>query len=99
MPPLNPRERVRKIVESGGGAGAVFWRGQLQSLVEVWKYEGQIILTWEEAPDGAQYDESRYTRDERHVFPTIEEALAFLDLHSVALEQFTGTIKRKRKNA
>jgi hypothetical protein len=96
---VNPKERIRRIVESGGVAAATFWREKLQSLVEVWRHEGRIILTWEEAPDGAQYDESRYTKDERHVFDSIGEALAFLEQHGVPFSEFSGIIKRKSKNA
>jgi hypothetical protein len=36
------------------------------------------VLTWEECPAGEQYDEATYSRDERHVFATIEELLEFL---------------------
>jgi hypothetical protein len=82
------REEMQSVIEAGKMAAAVFWRGDLQSLIEVWRYEGQFILTWEEAPAGGQYDEARYTRDERHVFATIAEALAFLDRHDVAIENF-----------
>jgi hypothetical protein len=96
---VNPEEKIQKIVESGGTAAATFWRGELQSLIEVWRYEGKIILTWEEAPDGAQYDESRYTRDERHVFDRIDSALAFLEVHSVPRAEFDGIIKRRAQNA
>jgi hypothetical protein len=96
---MNPKERIRRIVESCGVAAATFWREKLQSLVEVWRYEDRIILTWEEAPDGAQYDESRYTKDERHVFDSVGQALAFLEQHAVAFSEFSGIIQRKSKNA
>lgn len=81
-------ERVRQAVESGSGASTVFWRSSLQSLVELWKHDGQFILTWEEAPDGAQFDESRYTKDERHVFSQLEEVFVFLEQHNLSLDQF-----------
>ena len=96
---LDPEEKIRRVVHSGGVASATFWRKELESLVQVWCHEGRIILTWEEAADGAQYDENRYTKDERHVFDGIDAALAFLDQHGVPFSEFSGIIKRKGKNA
>lgn len=33
-------------------------RNENTGLIQVWLYNGQIILTWEESPAGLQYDES-----------------------------------------
>lgn len=60
----------------------------LDGLVTVWMHDSSIILTWEECPKGEQYDESTYTRDERHVFNTITELMTFLFRHGLALDAF-----------
>jgi hypothetical protein len=60
-----------------------------EGLVSVWKHEGLLVLTWEECPAGEQYDESTYTRDERHSFHTMDELLAFLAAHDLGPESFT----------
>jgi hypothetical protein len=81
-------DEMRQAIEGGETAEVVFWRDRLQSIIQIWKYRGDIILTWEEAPDGAQYDESRYRKDWRRVFASAEEVFQFLELHKVALESF-----------
>jgi len=59
-------------------------------LVSIWKHGGDIILTWEECPLGQQYDESTYTRDERHVFKTTDELMLFLSRVGLDPQSFTG---------
>jgi hypothetical protein len=60
-----------------------------EGLVSVWKHAGSFVLTWEECPKGSQYDESSYTRDERHTFATVEELLGFLATNKLTPESFT----------
>lgn len=60
-----------------------------EGLVSVWKHEGSFILTWEECPAGEQYDESTYTRDERHVFTSTTEVLEFIAANEMNAESFT----------
>jgi hypothetical protein len=60
-----------------------------EGLVSVWEHAGLLVLTWEECPAGEQYDESTYTRDERHSFSTVDELLAFLATHELNPESFT----------
>ena len=67
----------------------IYKSGGLEGLVAVWKNEGQVILTWEECPEGQQYDESTYTRDERYVFSGIDDLLAFFDKNGLNANQFS----------
>lgn len=60
-----------------------------EGLVSVWKHEGAYVLTWEECPQGQQYDESEYTRDEREQFSTIGQLIDYLDKAGVKPESFT----------
>jgi hypothetical protein len=61
-----------------------------EGLISVWMHEGAYVLTWEECPHGEQYDESTYTRDERHVFAEIAEILDFISSNGFNLELFTS---------
>ena len=54
-------------------------RDSTEGLISAWAHRGRFVLTWEECPAGEQYDESGYTRDERHEFTTAEEVLAFVE--------------------
>lgn len=66
----------------------VFDVGQEQALVEIWKYEGKIILTWEQCAHGKQYDESSYSHDERHVFDSVDQAYELLEKRAAPLQAF-----------
>ncbi|AGA24787.1 hypothetical protein [Singulisphaera acidiphila] len=59
-----------------------------EGLVSVWKYDGSYFVTWEECPAGEQYDESTYTRDERHRLGSIEQLMAFLADQGLRPEAF-----------
>jgi hypothetical protein len=63
----------------GKSVNCVYRRERLTGLIAAWPYEDRFVLTWEECPEGQQYDESTYTRDERHLFGTAEEVLAFAE--------------------
>ena len=60
-----------------------------ENMVNVWRYEGKYVLTWEECPPGQQYDESTYTRDERYEFGAVDELLRFLEQSGLSTESFT----------
>ncbi|MCA9088366.1 MAG: hypothetical protein KDA90_06985 [Planctomycetaceae bacterium] len=66
----------------------VYSNGTNEGLVSVWMHGSSIVLTWEECPKGEQYDESTYTRDERHVFSTLDELTAFLSERNLSMESF-----------
>ena len=76
-------------IQQGKVNNLTYKDGDREGLVSVWQHDGRIILTWEECPAGMQYDESTYTRDERHVFSTVEELTAFLASHNLKPEAFT----------
>lgn len=82
------KESFCSYLRSGKSVCAVYSANDNHALVEIWKYKEQFILTWEEAPGGAQHDESRYTRDERHVFSSIDEICVFLESNSLAYDIF-----------
>ena len=48
--------------------GYNYKRDGLAGLINVWYHKDKFILTWEECKDGDQFNESNYTRDERHEF-------------------------------
>jgi hypothetical protein len=66
-------------LKSGKPVSCVYRHEGLSGLISAWLNGGLFILTWEECPDGQQYDESTYTRDERRQFETAEDLLAFVE--------------------
>jgi hypothetical protein len=74
---------------SGKANNLTYSSGEKEGLVSIWKHGETYVLTWEECPAGEQYDESTYTRDERHVFAEISELLEFIKMHDLKLEIFT----------
>jgi hypothetical protein len=82
------RDSLCRRLEGGEGVSAVFSHGSTESLINIWKLGARYILTWEEAPQGRQFDESQYTKDERHEFQSAEEIPAFLKKHSIPLDLF-----------
>jgi hypothetical protein len=79
---------LRRALDSGTGASGVLLRGNLQSLIYIWKLDQTYYLTWEESPENAQHDASQYTRDERHEFPSLDKLFGFLTRSSVPLASF-----------
>lgn len=78
-----------KRLRDGKANNLTYSKDGRDGLVSVWMYESSIILTWEECPKGEQYDESTYTRDDRHVFSTIAELMTFLSHNGLAVNEFT----------
>jgi hypothetical protein len=66
-------------LHSGKAVNCTYRHGDFAGLISAWAHGGRFVLTWEECPDGGQYDESSYTRDERHEFASAEELLAFVE--------------------
>lgn len=62
-----------------------------RGLIQVWQYRDVFILTWEECPDGMQYDEDSYTRDERMEFSSIDSMLAFFEANQLTTSSFERT--------
>lgn len=56
--------------------------------VNVWFYNGNFILSWEECREGDQWNESNYSRDELHTFPDIDSAIRYLKMAGLDIEQF-----------
>lgn len=65
-------------------------RNENTGLIQVWLYNGQIILTWEESPAGLQYDESTYSRDEVHNFNSFEELDTFFNDYNLSYSNFSS---------
>ena len=66
----------------------VYSKDGKDGLISVWINNSSFILTWEECPKGKQYDESTYTRDDRHVFSNYSDLLFFLKKQNLQLNQF-----------
>ena len=79
-------ETYRKRLEAGRCNNLLYTGGEREGLVSVWKHQETFVLTWEECPKGGQYDESSYTRDQRHVFASVDEVFRFLDDNGLAVE-------------
>lgn len=75
-------------LEQGKANNLVYSRESQTGLVTVWKHEQSFILTWEECPQGMQFDESTYTRDERCVFATLDELLSYISANDLPLQSF-----------
>lgn len=76
-------------IHNGKSNRYLYSRDGHEGCVSVWKHEDSLILTWEECPAGEWYNEHLYTRDERHVFVTIDELIEFLRKHGLHPELFT----------
>lgn len=82
------RETFLRRLDAGKGNSYLYEAPGAEGMVSVWKHEGRYVLTWEECPPGGQYDESGYTRDERHLFDDAEDLLAFLARRGLPLDGF-----------
>lgn len=79
-----------KRLNSGKRCSYVYSKGDVQGLIETWLYNNCIILTWEEAERGKQYDENSYLKDEKHKFNTVEELIQFLDTNNITITDFNS---------
>jgi len=71
-------EGFLRRLHAGKAVNCTYRQGELSGLVAAWPHGDGFVLTWEECQEGDQYNEHAYTRDERHVFNTAEEVLAFV---------------------
>ena len=85
---MKPETLIQRIM-SGKVNNLTYSCGEKEGLISIWKNGDTYVITWEECPAGEQYDESTYTRDERHVFAAIPEVLDFIATHGLSLEFFT----------
>ncbi len=85
---MSPDTFLRRL-KDGKSNNFIYSHSGQDGMVAIWKFENSLILTWEECPAGNQYDESSYTRDERHVFANTEDLLRFLETNGVKIETFT----------
>jgi hypothetical protein len=75
-------------LQNGRPADHRYAQGPLRGLVSAWRHEGRFVLTWEESRSGDQHNEHAYTRDERHLFTTAEELVAFVEQQGLTAEDF-----------
>lgn len=71
---------------------AVFMKykdGDQAGLVNIWFYDGNFTLTWEECKDGDQFNESNYSRDELYTLPDVDSVIAYLTAADLDIEQFS----------
>lgn len=74
------RQGFLRRLRDAKAVNCTYLRGESAGLISAWGHGGWFVLTWEECPVGNQYDESMYSRDERHEFATAEEVLTFVEL-------------------
>ena len=82
-------ERFLERLGHGKVVNCVYNFDDVEGLISAWSLEGRFILTWEECPSGNQYDESTYTRDERHEFKTAEAVLEFVERNGCPASSFS----------
>ena len=64
---------------AGRAVNCVYRQADLTGLISAWANDGRFVLTWEECRAGDQYNENSHSRDERHLFDTAEDLLAFVE--------------------
>ncbi|RLS47677.1 MAG: hypothetical protein DWH84_00210 [Planctomycetota bacterium] len=85
---MNIKTFARRL-EEGKANNLTYSKDGNEGLISIWKHESSLILTWEECPKGEQYDESNYTRDERHVFDDFDKMMEFLTSKALTPDSFT----------
>ncbi len=79
----------RQRLEAGKSVSYLYHTEDKAGVINLWRYGGQFVLTWEECRDGDQYNEQNYTRDETLRFDTLEAVEAFLAQNALLPEHFT----------
>lgn len=84
------KEKFITKVQAGKACNYIYKneRNENTGLIKVWRYNNQIALTWEECPEGQQYDESSYSKDEVHYFNNFEELDIFFDDNNIFYSNF-----------
>ncbi|MDG3007185.1 hypothetical protein [Paludisphaera mucosa] len=75
-------------LEAGKANNLLYSVDGREGLATAWKHQDTYVLTCEECPAGGQFDESTYTRDERHRFLTVAGLLEFLASEGWKVESF-----------
>lgn len=85
------REKFIKKIQSGKACNYIYEvneRNENTGLIAVWLYNNLIVLTWEECPEGQQFDESTYSKDKVHHFNNFEELDAFFEDNNILYGNF-----------
>ena len=72
-------EGFLKRLRAGAVVNCTYRTGELAGLISCWAHAERYVLTWEECRHGEQYNENAYSRDERQLFDSAEEVLAFVE--------------------
>ena len=75
-------------LKTGKVVNCIYRQGELSGLISTWAYGGSFIITWEECRHGDQYNENAYAKDDRHIFETAEEVLAFVEQAGYPASEF-----------
>ena len=81
-------ETFIKELKDGTALHYLYTEDKYEGAINIWKYNDEFILTWEECEQGNQYNESSYTKDDRFTFKTVEEVLVFLGKKTIPVEGF-----------
>lgn len=85
------REKFISKIQSGQTCHYIYKkneRNENTGVIKVWFYNQQIILTWEECPEGLQYDESSYSKDDVYDFRNWEELDTFFSENNIQYSYF-----------
>ena len=82
------REGLIKHLQAGKASNLKYSKDGLSGMINVWQYNDEYIITWEECEDENQWNESSFTKDERYKFKTIDEVMCFIDEHSLDVVNF-----------
>ena len=73
------REGFLQRLLASKAVNCIYAEGDFVGLISAWAYGERFVLAWEECPAGQQFNETKYTRDERREFLTAEDVLAFVE--------------------
>jgi hypothetical protein len=82
------REGLIKRLEAGKASVYKYSKNGLNGMVNIWKYNNDYIITWEECEGENHWNESAYTKDERYKLPNVAEVMSFIDEHSLDIDNF-----------
>lgn len=82
------KEGFLKRLEDKKVNNYLYTNNQVEGIVAVWKYKDKYILTWEECHFGEQYNENRYTKDQKHIFEDFDQLIDFLEKNNLQIKDF-----------
>jgi hypothetical protein len=82
------RDGLIKRLKAGKACNLKYNNNDFSGMVNIWSYNDEYILTWEECKNGNQWNESSSTKDERYKFKLVDEVMQFIDKHSLDIEGF-----------